>query len=191
MEHPWKLLSAYEFLQQWRCEPLLVPTHYLNRNQPARTEWTKLGEQLVRSKQYKDGEIAAKPGEHYIAVRPGTEEYFVFPQDAGPFCHSWALVRKPRPHVVVIEGLPLPSVNKTSTYNAQYCSLFFRPWTLYRGRATAPRLSPLGMEAVTLQQRQTTRESAPHTLLTRQCARRSQLNELIGHQKARSTSRRG
>ena len=25
MEHPWRLLSACEFMQQWRCEPLLNP----------------------------------------------------------------------------------------------------------------------------------------------------------------------
>ena len=28
LEEPWKLLSAYEFLRHWRCEPLLVPTAY-------------------------------------------------------------------------------------------------------------------------------------------------------------------
>ena len=39
--HPWQFLSAYEFLQQWRCEPLLVPTHYQARNLPPRTKWTK------------------------------------------------------------------------------------------------------------------------------------------------------
>ena len=27
---PWKLLSAYEFLQHWRTEPLLVPSYYRN-----------------------------------------------------------------------------------------------------------------------------------------------------------------
>eukprot|EP00959_Pyramimonas_sp_CCMP1952_P040188 840144-Pyramimonas_sp.AAC.1 len=43
----------------------------------------------MRGKQYKDGEVAAKPGEHYIVVTPDTDEYFVFPHDAGVFCHSW------------------------------------------------------------------------------------------------------
>eukprot|EP00959_Pyramimonas_sp_CCMP1952_P135736 2839632-Pyramimonas_sp.AAC.1 len=70
VQHPWKLLSAHEFLRQWRCEPLLVPTHYLNRNLAPRTARTKEDQQLIRSKQYKDGEVAAEPGEHYIAVTP-------------------------------------------------------------------------------------------------------------------------
>ena len=128
LAHPWKLLSAYEFLRQWWCEPLLVPTHYLNRKQPARTEWTQQGKQLVRSQQYWDGDIAAKPGEHYVAVAANSDDkYFLLPHDAGNFRHAWALVRKSRPDVVVVEGLRMPSVNRTSVYNAQYCSLFFRP----------------------------------------------------------------
>ena len=151
--HPWKLLSACEFLQQRRCELPLIPKHYSDRNQPARTKWTKQGEQLVKSHQYKAGKVTAKPGEHYEAVEPESDdEYFLFPQDAGAFCHSWALVRKPRPHVVVIEGMAMPSVNRTSVYNAQYCSLFFRPWTLYRGDSTVPHLSLLGMEAAQLEE---------------------------------------
>ena len=152
LEHPWKLLCSYEFLQQWRCEPLLVPTHYWHRDEPARTTWTEKGAQLVKSRQYKEGEIAAKPGEHYIALRPTSDEYYLFPEDVGAFRHSWVLVRKDRPDVVVIEGLPLPSVSKTSAYNAQYCSLFFRPWTLRRGDATVPHLSLLGMDSGVLQE---------------------------------------
>ena len=133
LKHPWKLLSPYEFLQQWDCEPLLTATHYLNLGEPVRTAWTSKGEDLIRSQNYKNGEVAAKPGEHYIAVTPDTDKSFLFPEDVGPFRHSWALVRKNRPHVVVIEGLYLPHMNKSSTYNAQYCSLFFRPWTLFEG----------------------------------------------------------
>ena len=73
---------------------VLVPTHYLDRNQPARTTWTKKGAQLVRSQQYKDAEVAAKAGEHYIAVKPESDEYFLFPEDVGPFCHSWGSGKK-------------------------------------------------------------------------------------------------
>ena len=138
MEHPWRLLSAYEFLQQWKCEPLLVPTHYTNRSEAPRTTWTQKGAQLLKSQAYKDGEIAAKPGEHFVALPAKHNDYHTFPAAAGAFAHSWALVRKRRPQVVVIEGLPLPSVNKSAEYNAQYFSLFFRPWTLRRGDATVP-----------------------------------------------------
>ena len=28
LQHPWRLLSPYEFLRTWRAEPLLVPTYY-------------------------------------------------------------------------------------------------------------------------------------------------------------------
>ena len=88
---------------------------------------------MVRGKQYKDGDIAAQPGEHYVAVAVDSDdEYFLLPHDAGHFRHAWALVRKSRPDVAVVEGLRMPSVNVTSVYNAQCCSLFVRPWTLYR-----------------------------------------------------------
>ena len=49
LEEPWKLLSAYEFHQQWRCEPLLIPTSYVRRKQTPRTTWTKEGRQLVNT----------------------------------------------------------------------------------------------------------------------------------------------
>ena len=67
LREPWKLLSAYEFLQHWRTEPLLVPSYYRNRNVPARTEWTKEGAALIRTQDYKDGKVVAKPGVHYCS----------------------------------------------------------------------------------------------------------------------------
>ena len=147
LDSPWKLLSAYEFLKQWRCEPLLAPTHYSNRNQTLRTTWTEQGKRLIKSQKYRDGDIAAKPGEHYTAVEPESNEYILFPENTGNFRHSWALVRKNRPDVVVIEGLSQPSVTKASVYNSQYCSLFFRPWTLFSGDPIVPHLSLLGVES--------------------------------------------
>ena len=44
---PWKLLSPYEFLRDWRAEALLVPSYYENRGLPSRTEWTERGIQLL------------------------------------------------------------------------------------------------------------------------------------------------
>ena len=150
MKHPWKLLSAYEFMQQWRCEPLLLPTHYLHRNVTPRSAWTAAGAKLANSKHYMEGKVAAKPGVDYVAVEPSDDEYFLFPSDIDPFCHAWVLVRKRRPDVVVIEGLKLPSQSKTATYNAQYCSLFFRAWTLQQGDITVPHLSLLGLNSSSL-----------------------------------------
>ena len=151
MEHPWKLLSAYEFMQHWRCEPLLVPTHYSSRGEPARTTWTNQGAQLAKGRLYLDGKVAAKPGVHYTAVQSNTNTYFLFPADTGSLCHSWVLVRRPRPVVVVIEGLGLPRSTRSSTYNAQYCSLFFRPWTLRVGDMIVPQFILLGMDSKVLQ----------------------------------------
>ena len=88
LEHPWKLLSVYEFLQQWRCEPLLLPTQYSYHNRPARTKWTKQGLDLIKTQSYKDGMVAAKAGEHYVAEGSDTNEYFLFPEDVGYFRHS-------------------------------------------------------------------------------------------------------
>ena len=55
-------------------------------------------------------------------------------------------MRNNRPHVVVIEGLKLPSSSRESGYNAQYCSLFFRPWTLLQGDKVVPNFSLLALD---------------------------------------------
>ena len=46
---------------------------------------------------------------------------------------------------MVIEGLKLPSTSRSSIYNSQYCSLFFRPWTFLAGNEIVPHLSLLGV----------------------------------------------
>ena len=57
-------------------------------------------EKLSRTKEYKDGKVAAKAGRDYIAVEceEDPQEYFLFPEEPehvfGTFRHSWALVRK-------------------------------------------------------------------------------------------------
>jgi len=62
LQHPWELLSAYEFLMAWRAEPLLAPSYYKNKGVPAQTTWTEKGFQLIKSQAYKDGNAVAKPG---------------------------------------------------------------------------------------------------------------------------------
>ena len=74
----------------------------------------------------------------------------MFPKETADFRHSWALVRKRTPDVVIIENAKMPSVNRSSVYNAQYCSLFFRPWTLLEGDDVVPHLSLLGLSAASL-----------------------------------------
>ena len=153
LEHPWGLLSPYEFMRQWRCVPLLIPSYYRTRKQPERTEWTEAGKQLIKTKEYKDGKHTATPGVHYEAVDPPvSDDYFLFPEETSRFRHAWALVRKRRPDVVAIDNLHLPSVNKGPVYNAKYGSLFFRPWTLFAGDATVPHLSYLCLTRASLQQ---------------------------------------
>ena len=111
-----------------------------------------------RNKDMKEKD-AAQPGVHYTAVESSSNTYFLFPPETpGHFRHAWALVRKRRPDVVVIERLFLPSVKRKPVYNAQYCSLFFRPWTLLQGDATVPHLSLLGMTASSLREVYETRK---------------------------------
>ena len=46
----------------------------------------------------------------------------------------------------------MPSACRTATYNAQYCSLFFRPWTLQEDTGESkdvPPLRELGMDRET------------------------------------------
>ena len=52
----------------WRAEALLVPTYYTNKGVPPRTVWTEEGRELVKSKEYKNGKLVAKPGVHHTVV---------------------------------------------------------------------------------------------------------------------------
>ena len=109
----------------------------------------------MKSEEYKAGNVVAKPGLHFIAVESESDEYHLYPEEPAAifqvFRHSWALARKKRPQVLIIEGLKLPNTNRPASYNAQYCSLFFRPWTLLEGDSTVPHLSLLGVDRKSLQ----------------------------------------
>ena len=150
---PWKYLSVYEFLRYWQAEPLLTPTYYENRKIRPRTKWTEEGFKLKKSTEYKREKVKAKPGVHYEAVDKdaGSDEYFLFPSYPADIYrylrHTWVLVRKKRPDVVVIENLRLPSPARSNAENAQYCLLFFRPWTLLAGDTRVPNLTLLGCAA--------------------------------------------
>ena len=148
LQHPWRLLSPYEFLQNWRAEPLLPPSEYAKRGIAPRTRWTAAGLEFIQRKEYTEERIAAKAGTHFVVLPPQAHEYFVFPTEPDDFFkdfrNAWVLVEKRRPDVIVIEGLRMPSASRTNTENAKYCSLFFRPWTLLHGDARVPHLSLLG-----------------------------------------------
>jgi hypothetical protein len=96
--HPWKLLSAYEFTQAWRGEPLMIPSYYTNKGIPERSAWTEAGIQLSRTKEYKEGKSIARPGVHYCVVEAENEEYCTFPEYPADiyavFRHAWILLRK-------------------------------------------------------------------------------------------------
>ena len=147
---PWKLLSAYEFFMFWKSEPVMTPNFYENLDGQPRSVWTEAGKILANSQEYKEGKIVAKPLIHYTVLECTDEDaYFTFPEEPKniyeTFRHCWILVRKPRPQVVVIENLKMPSASRTATYNAQYGSLFFRPWTLLEGVPRVPHLRELSM----------------------------------------------
>ena len=86
---------------------------------------------MIRTQAYKDGKTVAKPGIHFTAIEDAGDGYYLFPEQPEEiyrvFRHSWVLVRKRIPNVVVIEGLKLPSGARSAVFNSQYCSLFFRP----------------------------------------------------------------
>ena len=111
LQFPWQFLRPYDCLQYWRAEPLLIPNYYDNRGLPPRTEWTAEGNVFRRSAEYKAGEVVAKPGIHYLALdnEHADADYVLFPEHPLHFCsffrHSWVLVRKTRPDVIVIGGL--------------------------------------------------------------------------------------
>ena len=111
-------------MQQWRCEPLLIPTSYKFRKETVRTTWTEAGAELIKAQRYKNGGVAARLGTHYTAISSAIEEYILSPKELGTVSHSWVLVRRKRPAAVVVEGLTLPSGRRTGTYNAQYFSIF-------------------------------------------------------------------
>jgi len=62
LRHPWKLLSVYENLMNWRAEPLLVPSEYTNKGVPPMTVWTEKGKSLIQMQIYIDGDAVAHPG---------------------------------------------------------------------------------------------------------------------------------
>ena len=61
--------------------------------------------------------------------------------------NSWIIRRRFRPYVPVLEGVTPPSPSKPAEENAQYCSLFFRPWTLRDATQDIPHLARLGVPA--------------------------------------------
>ena len=131
LRSPWMLLSPYEFLRYWKAEPLLPPPYYATRRIDPRTKWTTDGELIAKSDAYKSGQIVLKPGVHFVVVEPKEDaKYAVFPHEPahlyGAFRHTWVIVRKRRPEVVVIEGLKMPRATRPAADNAKYCSLFFR-----------------------------------------------------------------
>ena len=55
-------------------------------------------------------------------------------------------------HIILEAGLKLPSSARTAIFNSQYCSLFFRPWTLLNGSSRVPHLSLLGLRWEAMQE---------------------------------------
>ena len=104
----------------------------------------------MQSDAYKNGKATLKPALHYVIIEPDTNaDYIAFPTEPAHiynvFRHTWVLVRKKRPDVVVIEGLKMPRASRAANENAKYCSLFFRPWTLLAGNLRIPNLALLGL----------------------------------------------
>ena len=140
-----------------------------------------MGKKLIRSSQYRAGKVAAKPGRHYESAKADDAEYHLFPEQPADIYnalrHAWVLVRRPRPHVIVIEGLKRPSASRSPTENAKYCSLFFRPWTLLSGKTHVPNLALLGLS---LSNRKTVYETCTQLQpKADKCSRAVQANTIV------------
>ena len=158
LQWPWRLLSAFEFMMYWHCEPLVAPFVYARQGDMPRTEWTEAGdkkykEMLIQDYKKKQGwkyeSVVLRPGTHYTVLECPTKSYYTFPETPertySVFRHAWVLVRNKRPYVPVLEGAPLPSTARSSDENAKYFSVFFRPWTLVAGSEDVPELQHLAI----------------------------------------------
>ena len=144
-------MSAFEFLRYWRADALAPPSQ---REAKSRTEWTEDGQAIITTLAFREGRAKLLPGVHYKVREEAAEgdEYWVFPREPRAVFevlrHSWAIVRRPRPFVPILENAALPSPSKPRQENAKYLSVFFRPWTLLSGtsaRSTTPHLATLGL----------------------------------------------
>ena len=143
---PFSRLSPFEFLQYWNGEALAPPWEW---NDSGRTEWTDDGALALDNGDFRSGKTKVLPGVHYVVVENDGDEYFTFQNTPyhifGVLRHSWVITRRPRPHVPILEGVPVPSPAKPAEDNAKYFSLFFRPWTLHAPRDGIPHLAQLGL----------------------------------------------
>ena len=137
--HPWANewwpLSFFEFVRDWTAEALVHPRHTQSNG---RTAWTALGVDEWERHKRLPTELDLQPGIHYHVVEDEKESarpYYTFPERPeevfGKFRHSWVIVRRRRPVVLMPEGVPLPRAGRSPEENAMYLSLLFRPPTLH------------------------------------------------------------
>ena len=113
-------------------------------------QWTAEGLRFSKSDEYVSKTVAAKPGLHFQAIPCPRNTSFLFPEEPqhifSTYRHTWALQRKARPDVALIEKCKLPHPSRLNNYNGQYYNLFFRPWTLLPGEVTVPNLTLPGLD---------------------------------------------
>ena len=130
---PFAHLCAFEFMRYWTAEALNPPS---SSDTNPRTEWTAAGRLLLGSTALEDGTAKLCPGVHYRVVEEqlDDDEYWVFPKKPqavyAVLRHSWVIVRRRRPHVLVLQGAKVPNAATPPSESAKYYSVFFRPWTL-------------------------------------------------------------
>ena len=153
LNSPFSLLSVYEFYMYYYAEPLRFPRGYEKGEE--RTEWTAVGEHLwghYATRKRMDASTPIPqflPGKHFIVLEPLKGQYYTFQQEPtqvfDKFRHTWVIVRNKRPHVPVLQGNKLPGPACSAEDNAQYCSLFFRPWSMCLDTADVPYLPNMGV----------------------------------------------
>ena len=144
---PFAFLTPFEFFQHWTGEPLVAPSNY--NEMEARTKWTDEGKRVIGQPDFKNGLVTLKPRDHYVVLERSDALYYTFPEEPtaiyGMLRHTWVIVRRNRPHVPILEGVPLPSSSRAAEENAKSFSIFFRPWTLDGHTLEVPHITRLGM----------------------------------------------
>ena len=143
LDSPFALLSPFEFTMNWEAEPL---TYWDDR-----TAWTDMGKRELALHGQERDKMILRPGVHFKVIEPMNTSYYTFPKEPvhiyDTLRNSWVIVRRNRPIVPVLEGVPLPSPAKPAEENAKYFSVFFRPWTLLHAQTDIPHMANLAVIA--------------------------------------------
>ena len=142
-----RLLVAVRVLHVFLWRAFVYPAAYLSN---PRTEFTPEGQRLYLSFVSRDYVDMPKLifGNNYIVIEPVDNEYFTFPHEPAStfstFRHAWVIVHKKLPVVPVLEVNKFLGLGDAPEDSATYCSICFKPWSLWSDPDDVPFLPSLG-----------------------------------------------